>query len=113
MLFLRFVPLFFKNLIIKYVYNKVGEPALSMTLSNLGPVIMPVSTQPYIHHFEFMLSSTYLLPINLGVVSFQDHLVLSFSKLIVERDFLIRFVDYLHQHFPLHIEADGNHWEDR
>lgn len=113
MLFLRFVPLFFKNLIIKYVYNKVGEPALSMTLSNLGAVTMPSSTASLIHHFEFMLSSTYLLPINLGVVSFQDHLVLSFSKLIVERTFLTRFVDFLHHHYPLQITVDGNQWEDR
>lgn len=110
-LILRFVPLFFKNLLIKSVYNKIGEPALSMTLSNLGKVVMPEKTFPYIDHFEFILSSTYLIPINMAIASFNDALVVSFSRLIVEQNFIIQCVDFLVKTYQLHIVASGNGWE--
>jgi NRPS condensation-like uncharacterized protein len=111
-LLLRFVPLFFKNLLIKSVYNKIGEPALSITLSNLGKVVMPEKTFPYIDHFEFMLSSTYLLPINMAIASFNDALVVTFSRLIEENKFVVDCVDFLTKKYQLQIVASGNGWEN-
>lgn len=111
-LVLRFVPLFFKNLLIKSVYSKIGEPALSITLSNLGKVVMPEKTFPYIDHFQFMLSSTYLLPINMAIASFNDALVVTFSRLIIENNYIVQFVDFLVKKYHLHITASANGWQD-
>jgi NRPS condensation-like uncharacterized protein len=113
MLLLRFVPLFIKRWIVKSVFNRVGEPALSLTMSNLGKIEMPLTTQQYIEHFEFMICSTPIVPINLGVASFKDQLVLSFSRIIDDRTFLNFFIQYLVNELKLEVFVSGNRWEEQ
>ncbi|MEY3431531.1 MAG: hypothetical protein RIS53_429 [Bacillota bacterium] len=112
MLLLRFVPLFIKRWIVKSVFNRVGEPALSFTMSNLGKIEMPTTTQPYLNHFEFMICSTPIMPINLGIASYKDELVLSFSRIIDDRTFIEYFVQYLVNQLKLKVTVSGNRWEE-
>ena len=112
MLLLRFIPLLFKRLIIKSVFNRIGEPALSFTMSNLGKIEMPTSTQPYIDRVEFMICSTPILPINLGIASFQDQLILTFSRIIDDRTFIQSFIHMLTTDLQVHVKASGNRWEE-
>lgn len=112
MLLLRFVPLFIKRWIVKSVFNRVGEPALSFTMSNLGKIEMPISTQSFIQHFEFMICSTPIMPVNMGVASFKDQLVLTFSRIIDDRTFIQFFVKYLIEELKLHVMVSGNRWEE-
>jgi NRPS condensation-like uncharacterized protein len=112
MLLLRFIPLFIKRWIIKSVFNRVGEPALSMTMSNLGKVEMPQSTQSFIDHFEFMLCSTPILPINVGIATFLDQLVVTFSRIIDDRSFIQAFVNMLVNELHVKVKASGNRWEE-
>jgi NRPS condensation-like uncharacterized protein len=112
MLLLRFIPLFIKRWIIKSVFNRVGEPALSMTMSNLGKIEMPQSTQSFIHHFEFMLCSTPVLPINVGIATFLDQLVLTFSRIIDDRSFIQAFIHILVNDLHVKVKASGNRWEE-
>jgi hypothetical protein len=113
MLLLRFVPLFIKNLIVRYVFNRVGEPALTFTMSNLGKVTMPVSTIPYIDHFEFMICSTHVMPINLGIVSFEDKLILTFSRIIEDRTLIQQCVDYFKKELNLTMMVSSNRWDEQ
>ncbi len=112
MLLLRFVPLFIKRWIVKSVFNRVGEPALSLTMSNLGKIEMPNTTQHYIKHFEFMICSTPIMPVNLGIASYKDQLVLSFSRIIDDRTFIQYFVQYLVNDIKLEVLVSGNRWEE-
>jgi NRPS condensation-like uncharacterized protein len=112
MLLLRFIPLFIKRWIIKSVFNRVGEPALSMTMSNLGKIEMPQSTQSFIRHFEFMLCSTPVLPINVGIATFLDQLVLTFSRIIDDRSFIQAFIHILVNDLHVQVKASGNRWEE-
>lgn len=112
MLLLRFVPLFIKRWIVKSVFNRVGEPALSLTMSNLGKIEMPNTTQQYIKHFEFMICSTPIMPVNLGIASYKDQLVLSFSRIIDDRTFIQYFVQYLVDELKLEVLVSGNRWEE-
>jgi NRPS condensation-like uncharacterized protein len=112
MLVLRFVPLFIKRWIVKSVFNRVGEPALSLTMSNLGKIEMPESTKPYLDHVEFMICSTPILPINLGIASYQDKLVMSFSRIIEDRSLIQFVVDYLVKECKISIIGYGNRWEE-
>jgi len=112
MLLLRFVPLFIKRWIVKSVFNRVGEPALSLTMSNLGKIEMPNTTQQYIKHFEFMICSTPIMPVNLGIASYKDQLVLSFSRIIDDRTFIQYFVQYLVNELKLEVLVSGNRWEE-
>ena len=112
LLFLRFVPLFLKRLLVKYVFNRVGEPALSFTMSNLGRVDLPPAMATYVDHLEFMICSTKILPVNLGVISYGEQLVLSFSRIIQQRDLIQFFSDYLVKHFQVPIRVTSNRWEE-
>jgi NRPS condensation-like uncharacterized protein len=112
LLFLRFVPLFLKRLLVKYVFNKVGEPALSFTMSNLGRIDLPIAMSSYVNHFEFMICSTKILPVNLGVISYGEQLVLSFSRIIQQRDLIQFFSNYLIHNFQISIHVTNNRWEE-
>jgi NRPS condensation-like uncharacterized protein len=112
MLVLRFIPLFIKRWIIKSVFNRIGEPALSLTMSNLGKIDMPTSTKPFIDRFEFMICSTPILPINLGIASFENQLILTFSRIIDDRTLIAYFVNYLVNEFKVPVFASGNRWEE-
>ena len=112
MLVLRFVPLLIKRWIIKSVFNRVGEPALSLTMSNLGKIDMPKSTKPYLDRFEFMICSSPILPINLGIASFENQLILTFSRIIDDRTFIEFFVNYLVKELKVSVFASGNRWEE-
>jgi NRPS condensation-like uncharacterized protein len=112
MILLRFIPLFIKRWIIKRVFNRVGEPALSMTMSNLGKIDMPKSTQSYIEHFEFMICSTPILPINVGIATFLDQLVLTFSRIIDDRSFIQSFIKILVNDLHVQVKVSGNRWEE-
>jgi NRPS condensation-like uncharacterized protein len=110
-LFLRFVPLFIKRWMVRYVFNRVGEPALTFTMSNLGKVDLPGAMKPLVDHFEFMICSTKVLPINLGIISYEDNLVLSFSRIIQQRDLLQFFSHYLTEIWHLDVHVSHNRWE--
>jgi NRPS condensation-like uncharacterized protein len=112
-LLIRFVPLFIKQWIVKSVFNRVGEPALSFTMSNLGKVEMPSSTKPFIDHFEFMVCSTFVMPINMGMASYEDNLTLSFSRIIDDREFIDFFVSYLVKTLNVEVRVSGNRWEEQ
>jgi NRPS condensation-like uncharacterized protein len=112
MLLLRFIPLFIKRWMIKIVFNRVGETALSIVMSNLGKIEMPQSTQAFIDHFEFMLCSTPILPINVGIATYLDQLVLTFSRIIDDRSFIQAFVNMLVKDLHVQVKASGNRWEE-
>lgn len=112
MLLLRFIPLLIKRWIIKSVFNRIGEPALSMTMSNLGKIEMPMSTQAFIDHVEFMICSTPVLPINVGIATYLDQLVLTFSRIIDDRTFIQSFINILVNDLHVQVKASGNRWEE-
>jgi hypothetical protein len=73
---------------------------------------MPESTKPYLDHVEFMICSTPILPINLGIASYQDKLVMSFSRIIEDRSLIQFVVDYLVKECKISIIGYGNRWEE-
>jgi hypothetical protein len=113
LLLVRFIPLMLKNMLIKFFFNRVGEPAMSMAISNLGKVTMPESSLPFIKHFEFMVCSSFVMPINMAVVSFEDDFVLTISRIITDREFVVKFVQYLTDNFQIPIQVTGNRWEEQ
>lgn len=112
MLLLRFIPLFIKRWVIKFVFNRVGENALSIVMSNLGKIEMPQSTQSFIDHFDFTLCATPILPINVAMATFLDQLVITFSRIIDDRSFIQAFVNMLVKDLNVNVKASGNRWEE-
>jgi hypothetical protein len=79
-IFLRLVPLFLKNAVMKAVFDSVGEKKACLTLSNLGAVKVPEAMVRYIERFDFILGVQAAAPYNCGMLSFEDTLYINFIR---------------------------------
>ena len=67
---LKIAPLFLKNIVMKLVFNLVGEKTSTLSLSNLGVVDIPEVMRPYVDHFDFVLSPQSSAPYNAGMITY-------------------------------------------
>ena len=67
---LKIVPLFLKDIVMKTVFNLVGERTSSLSMSNLGIVDIPDVMRPYIDHFDFVLGPQATAPYNAGMLTY-------------------------------------------
>lgn len=79
-IFVKIMPLFIKNMVMKAVFDAVGEKKSCITLSNLGRVSVPDEMVPYIDRFDFILGVQATAPNNCGVVSWGDTLYINFIR---------------------------------
>lgn len=88
---IRLVPLFLKNIVMRAVFDKVGESLACLCLSNLGPQSLGEVFDPYVEGFDFIIGPQAKAPYNCGVVSFGDrlriHLVRNTKEPELEREF--------------------------
>lgn len=81
---IRVIPLFLKNIIMKAIFNAVGERKSCLSLSNLGAVILPETMTPYVERMDFILGIQANAPHNCGVLSYGDTLYINFIRNIRE-----------------------------
>lgn len=79
---IRIVPLFIKNLVLKYFHLK-DKNNHTMTLSNIGIVEMPKELQKYIKLFDVMASTD---KTQLCMCSYLDKMVLTFTSHFVDTE---------------------------
>lgn len=77
---LRIVPLPIKNMVMKAVFNSVGEKKSCLTLSNIGQVKLPDIMNDYVERFDFILGVQSSSPYNCGMLSFGDTLYINFIR---------------------------------
>ena len=82
--FLKVVPLFLKNIIMRAVFDAVGERVASLTLSNLGNVQLPEEMAPFVERVEFVLSPQSTAPYNASVTSWNGRTFLNIVRNTVE-----------------------------
>lgn len=80
----RLMPLFIKNMVMKAVFDSVGEKKSCLTLSNLGAIRLPEEMIPYVETMDFILGVQATAPYNCGVLSYGDKLRLNFIRNIRE-----------------------------
>ncbi len=80
----RIMPLFLKNLVMKAVFDRVGETKSCLSMSNLGQVQLPAAMQPYVQRMDFILGVQASAPYNCGVVSCGDTMYINFIRNIRE-----------------------------
>lgn len=90
-IFMRITPLFLKSFAMKIGYRAWGDSINSLTISNLGKVDLPKSMEDYVEKVVFSNGASSTIPVNCGVVSHKNKLVISFSSAIIERDFQREF----------------------
>lgn len=82
----RLIPLPLKNVVMKAVFNSVGERKSCLTLSNLGKVKVPEVMAKYIERFDFILGVQAAAPYNCGMLSFGDTVYVNFIRNIKDAE---------------------------
>ena len=81
---LRAAPLFIKNLVMKLVFNAVGERKSCFTFSNLGVVKVPVAFCQYVGRMDFVLGVQASAPYNTSAITFGGKMYLNVIRNIAE-----------------------------
>lgn len=103
----RVLPLFIKNMVMKAVFNAVGEKKSCLSMSNLGAVTLPKEMQPYIETFDFILGVQASAPYNCGVVSYGNELHVNFIRNTKESE-LERHFHAVLQGMGMIVEVESN-----
>lgn len=103
----RILPLFVKNLVMKAVFNSVGEKKSCLSMSNLGAVELPEVMIPYVERMDFILGVQATAPYNCGVISFGNTLYINFIRNIREPDLEYHFQRVL-QEMGISAEVESN-----
>ena len=82
----KLIPLPLKNMVMKAIFDAVGEKKSCLSLSNLGAVELPEEMKPYIRRFDFILGVQAAHPNNCGVLSYNGTLYINFIRNIRESE---------------------------
>ena len=106
-IFLRFSPLFLKNLVMRVAYNLVGDSRFTSTMSNIGAIKMPEGMAEHVERFEFLIGPSHFNAINSTVCSTGDTLMISFTSTMPETDLQrLFFKQLVHLGVPVRIESN-------
>lgn len=104
---IKLVPLFVKNIVMKAVFDVVGEAQGAITISNLGQIKMPEEMEKYITGFDFIIGPQALAPHNCAVCSYGGKLRINFIRSSedpeLEREFFRNLVKLGH-----HVVVESN-----
>ena len=106
----RVIPLFLKNIIMKAIFDSVGERKSCLSLSNLGAVELPESMRPFVQRMDFILGVQATAPYNCGVLSYGDTLYVNFIRNIREPALEAEFFRVL-QDMGLQVTVQSNEGE--
>ncbi|OPX44934.1 alcohol acetyltransferase [Ruminiclostridium hungatei] len=110
MLVARFVPVFIKNIFMRYGFENFGENAKTITLSNLGNTRLPSSMHKYVRQMEAIIYPTRKSPVNCGVCTVNDSLTVTFSRTIIDTGVIRSFFSFLALESGLEIKVYSNKW---
>ena len=82
--FIRIVPLFLKNIIMKMVFNSVGEKKTCFSFSNLGLVKTPEEYSSMVKRMDFVLGSQAAAPYNVSALTYGGKMYLNITRNSVE-----------------------------
>ena len=106
-IFVRIMPLFIKNIVMKAVFDAVGEKKSCITLSNLGKIVLPEIMSEYVERFDFILGVQATAPHNCGVITFGDTANVNFIRNIREPELEASFFKVL-QEMGINVEVESN-----
>lgn len=104
---LRLVPLPIKNIVMKAVFDTVGERKSCLTMSNLGLVRLPEIMKQYITRMDFILGVQAAAPYNCGVISYDDKIIINFIRNIRESRLEYHFFEVLRE-FGIPVTVQSN-----
>ncbi|MBE5882896.1 MAG: alcohol acetyltransferase [Lachnospiraceae bacterium] len=84
--FIRVVPLFIKDFVVKSFYARVQDRNSSAGLTNMGALKVPEGMKPYIERFDICMGQPFSTRTNCAIISFEDTLTINFASSIIEAD---------------------------
>lgn len=90
----RLVPLFIKSKLVRLGFALFGEERKTITLSNMGIVSLPESMKKHIILFETILYPTAKSPINCCICTYNNQMIINFSRAIEDNDIIKQFVHF-------------------
>lgn len=104
---IRIIPLPIKNIVMKAVFDSVGEIKSCLTLSNMGAVKVPDVMAEYIERFDFILGIQATAPYNCGMLSYGDTIYINFIRDTKDAELERHFWSAL-QNLGLSAEVESN-----
>ncbi len=106
-LILRLAPLFIKNLVMKMVFNAVGERKSCFSFSNLGVVKMGETFRRRVERLDFVLGVQSHAPYNTSAITYDNVLALNVIRNVKEP--LLECALYgVFRELGLHVRAESN-----
>ena len=84
MMAIRLVPLFLKNIIMKSIFNAVGERKSCFSFSNLGAVKMPPEFEKHVERLDFVLGAQASAPYNTSLITYGGKMYLNVIRNIAD-----------------------------
>ncbi len=114
-MFVTNTPLVFKNMIFPISHTFIGERNRTITMSNIGKIDLPEEIKPHVEHLEFVLYPTEKRPLNCAICSYEDKLVISFTKSITDthvvREFFKTLIDVTNTEVCVYSNGWGEEYE--
>lgn len=104
---LRLVPLPIKNVVMKAVFDSVGERKSCLSFSNVGQVKLPEMMGQYVERFDFILGAQAAAPYNCGMLSYGDTVYINFIRKIKDAELERRFFAVLRE-LGLSVTVESN-----
>ena len=105
----RLIPLPIKNMVMKAVFDRVGEKKACLTVSNIGRITLPEIMKGYVERFDFILGVQASAPYNCGMLSYGDTVYINFIRNIREPELERHFHKVLKQlGIPITVESNGS-----
>ncbi len=105
--FIRVVPLFIKDFVVRQFYTKVQDKNSSAGLTNMGALQVSGAMKPYIERFDIYMGQPFSSRTNCAIISFGDVLTINFASSIIEADVERYFFRKLVQD-GIHVKIESN-----
>ncbi|MBQ2803518.1 MAG: alcohol acetyltransferase [Lachnospiraceae bacterium] len=105
--FIRVVPLFIKDFVVRQFYARVQDRNSSAGLTNMGALKVPETMKPYIERFDIYMGQPFSSRTNCAIISFEDILTINFASSIIEADVERLFFRKLVQD-GIHVKIESN-----
>ena len=103
----KVMPLFIKNIVMKAVFDTVGERKSFLSVSNLGAVKLPAEMEQYVQRLDFILGVQATAPYNCGLISYGNTMYMNFIRSIKEPE-LEKAVSEVLRDLGVAFQVEGN-----
>ena len=106
-MFIRVVPLFLKDYVVRMFYTRVQDKNSSAGLTNMGAMKVPKGMEEYIERFDIYMGQPFSTRTNCAIISFGDIMTINFGSGIVEADVERNFFRKLVKD-GIHVKIESN-----